>query len=69
MLEKIGKDVFSKIKNQLKESQKDEIEFLSKHFQDGEIVSNPTKTNAMKVFQLCLFKDVGRKDLQQNVKH
>ena len=32
MLEKIGKDVFSKIKNQLKESQKDEIEFLSKHF-------------------------------------
>ena len=50
MLEKIGKDVFSKIKNQLKESQKDEIEFLSKHFQDREIVSNPTKTNVMKVF-------------------
>ena len=23
----------------------------------------------MKVFQLCLLKDVGRKDLQENVKH
>ena len=50
MLEKIGKDVFSEIKNQLKESQKDEIEFLWKHFQDDEIVSNPTKTNARKNF-------------------
>ena len=46
----VGEDrerCFFKNKESAEENQ---IEFLSKHFQDGEIVSNPTKTNAMKVF-------------------
>ena len=36
---------------------------------EDETGSNLTKTDAMKVFQLCLLKDVGRKDLQENEKH
>ena len=46
ILEKTGKDPFSEIKNQLKESQNDEIEFLLKHFQEGNAVSNLTETDA-----------------------
>ena len=69
ILEKTGKDAFSKMKNQLKESQKDEIEFLWKHFEDGKAMSYPTKTDARKGFSLSLLKDVCHKDLQQNLKH
>ena len=36
MLEKIGNDVFSEIKNKLRGSEVDEIKFLWKHFQ-GEL--------------------------------
>ena len=50
ILEKIGKDAFSKIKNPLTEFEKDEIEFLSKYFQEGKPVSNLTETDAKKVF-------------------
>ena len=69
ILQKTGKDVFSKMKNQLKESQKDEIEFLWKDFQDGKAVSYPTKADATKGFSLSLLKDVCHKDLEQNLKH
>ena len=69
ILEKTGKDIFSKMKNQLKESQNDEIEFLWKHFQDGKAVSYPTKTDAMKGISLSLLIDLCHKDLQQNLKH
>ena len=68
-LGKIGKGVFSKIMNQLTESEKDEIEFLSKHFQDNEVISNSKKNDAMKVFWICVLKDVGRKGLKKKVKH
>lgn len=32
-------------------------------------ISNLTENDAIKVFWLCLLKDVGREDLQQKVKH
>ena len=69
MLGKIGKGVFSKIMNQLTESEKDEIEFLSKHFQDNEAISNANKNHGMKVFWISVLKDVGCKGLQKKVKH
>ena len=69
MLEKIGKGVFLKIKSQLTESQKDEIEFLWKHFQEGKAISNLNENDAIKMFWLRLLKDVGCKDLQEKVKH
>ena len=50
ILEKNGKDAFSKIKNQLTEFEKDKIEFLWKHFQEGKAVSNLTQTESNKVF-------------------
>ena len=50
ILEKNGKDAFSKIKNQLTEFEKDKIEFSWKHFQEGKAVSNLTETDAKKVF-------------------
>ena len=50
ILEKTGKDAFSKIKNQVKEFEKDKLEFLWKHFQEGKAVSNLTETDAKKVF-------------------
>ena len=55
--------------NQLTESEKDEIEVLSKHSQDSEVISNSNKNDAMKVFWICVLKDVGRKGFQKNVKH
>ena len=45
-----AKDAFSKIKNQLTEFEKDKIEFLWKHFQEGKAVSNLIETDAKKVF-------------------
>ena len=65
MLKKIGKGVFSKIKNQLTESQKDEIEFLWKLFsrEQGDKQINQ-KQCSESFFWLCLLKDVGCKDLQ-----
>ena len=45
-----GNDAFSKIKNQLTEFEKDKIEFLWKHFQEGKAVSNLIETDAKKVF-------------------
>ena len=45
-----AKDAFSKIKNQLTEFEKDKIEFLWKHFQEGKAVRNLTETDARKVF-------------------
>ena len=50
ILEKNGKDAFSKIKNQLTEFEKDKIEFLWKHFQEAKAVSNLIETDAKKVF-------------------
>ena len=50
ILEKSGRDAFSKIKNQLREFEKDKIEFLWKHFQEGKAVSNLTQTESKKVF-------------------
>ena len=52
ILEKNGKDAFSKIKNQLTEFDRDKIEFSWKHFQEAKAVSNVTKTNGKKVFWL-----------------
>ena len=69
MLGKIGKGVFSKIMNHLTESEKDEIEFLSKHFQDNEAISNANKNDGMKVFWISVLKDIGCKGLQKKVKH
>ena len=71
MLGKIGKAVFSKIMIQLtdSESEKQEIEFLWIHFEDGEAINNLNKNDAMKVFLLCLHEDVGHKCLQKKVKH
>ena len=48
MLKKAGKDVFSKVKNQLRQSAKDKIQLSWKHFQEGEAVSNLTKADAIK---------------------
>ena len=50
MLEKTGKDAFSKIKNQLTKFEKDKLEFLWKLLQEGKAVSNLTETDAKKVF-------------------
>ena len=50
ILEKSGRDAFSKIKNQLTEFEKDKIEFLWKHFQEGKALSNLTQTESKKVF-------------------
>ena len=50
ILEKNRRDAFSKIKNQLTEFEKDKIEFLWKHFQEGKAVSNLTQTESKKVF-------------------
>ena len=50
ILEKNRRDAFSKIKNQLAEFEKDKIEFLWKHFQEGKAVSNLIETDAKKVF-------------------
>ena len=50
ILEKSSKDPFSKIKNHLREFEKDKIEFLWKHFQEGKAVRNLTETDARKVF-------------------
>ena len=50
ILGKSGKDALSKIKNQLTEFEKDKIEFLWKHFQEGKAVSNLTQTESKKVF-------------------
>ena len=50
ILEKSRKDPFSKIKNHLREFEKDKIEFLWKHFQEGKAVRNLTETDARKVF-------------------
>ena len=50
ILEKSSKDPFSKIKNHLREFEKDKIEFLWKHFQEGKAVSNLIETDAKKVF-------------------
>ena len=55
--------------NQLTESEKDEIEFLSKHFQDNEAIRNANKNDGMKVFWISVLKDVGCKGLQKKVKH
>ena len=55
--------------NQLTESEKDEIQFLWKHFQDRGTIRNLNKNDAMKGFWLCLLKDIGRKGLQKKVKH
>ena len=45
-----AKDTFSKIKNQLTEFEKDKIEFLWKHFQEGKAVRNLIETDPKKVF-------------------
>ena len=50
ILEKSERDVLSKIKNQLTQFEKDKIEFLWKHFQEGKAVSNLTQTESKKVF-------------------
>ena len=50
ILEKSSKDPFSKIKNHLREFEKDKIEFLWKHFQEGKAVRNLTETDGRKVF-------------------
>ena len=50
ILEKSERDALSKIKNQLTEFEKDKIEFLWKHFQEGKAVSNLTQTESNKVF-------------------
>ena len=50
ILEKSERDALSKIKNQLTEFEKDKIEFLWKHFQEGKAVSNLIETDAKKVF-------------------
>ena len=50
ILEKSGRDAFSKIKNQQPECDKDKIEFLWKHFQEGKEVSKLTQTESKKVF-------------------
>ena len=50
ILEKSERDALSKIKNQLTEFEKDKIEFLWKHFQEGKAVSNLTQTESKKVF-------------------
>ena len=55
--------------NQLTESEKDEIEFLSKHSQDSNAISNSNKNDAMEVFWICVLKDFGRKGLKKKVKH
>ena len=55
--------------NQLTETEKDEIEFLSKHFQDNKAISNSKKNDGMKVFWICVLKDFGRKGLKKKVKH
>ena len=69
MLYKIGKAVFSKIKNQQTESEKDEREFLWKIFSRGWGDQQINQKQWNKSFWLCLFKDVGCKGLQQKVKH
>ena len=51
--------------NQLTESEKDEIEFLSKHSQDSDAISNSNKNDAMEVFWICVLKDFGRKGLKK----
>ena len=61
MLKKAGKDVFSKVKNQLRQSAKDKIQLSWKHFQEGQAVSNLTKADAIKFVWLGLLKDVGHK--------
>ena len=55
--------------NQLTESEKNEIEFLPKHSQDSEAISNLNKNDAMQVFWICVLKDGSRKGLQKKVKH
>ena len=55
--------------NQLTESEKDEIEFLSKHSQDSDAISNSNKNDAIKVFWIFVLKDIGRKGLKKKVKH
>ena len=50
ILENSGRDAFSKIKNKLREFEKDKIEFLWKHFPEGKAASNLTQTESKKVF-------------------
>ena len=50
ILENSRRDAFSKIKNQLREFEKDKTEFLWKHFQEGKAVSNLSETESKKVF-------------------
>ena len=55
--------------NQLTESEKDEIEFLSKHSQESDAIRNSNKNDAIKVFWIFVLKDIARKGLKKKVKH
>ena len=59
MLHKIGKGVFSKINNQLTESEKDKLEFCWKHFRLADKQS--TENNAIKAYLKMLVVKIYRK--------